>query len=300
MRKKKGSVVTILALVVFCTGCAGHLSDVTNTPVGATTDTNTVPQTATTSTTITTASPTTTYMAPLTAIQTEKTTATTKKKTKKPTIVTTRSSTTTNSKPKYQTTTTKFKYYMPTEKWEKIKIKTFTFDYESEDYECFYDLVAKYCDEPNLKEYQVEKTVFSEDIDPETGERGVTAFYLELNRYINDCRTENVYKLLLEENDGVYETDTLSCWIDHYDSKKVKPPRKPTSEEEKAALKSERKRVQKEIDCQWPDAGFVVLEQEVEYVYNIERDYNYFVVQTTYGRPNGGRGGMSAQFEIKR
>lgn len=189
---------------------------------------------------------------------------------------------------------------MPIEEWERIKIKTFTFDYESEDYERFYDLVAKYCDEPNLKEYKVEKATSSQDTDPETGEWCVTAFYLTLTRYINGCETENTYQLLLEKKDGVYQANTLSCWVNQYDPNKVKAPRKPTAKEEKAALKSEKKRVQKEIDRQWPDAGFVVTEQEVMYKYNIEKDYNYFIVSTVYSRPGGGSGGMYAQFEIER
>ena len=294
----------LLIFVLLLTGCTmfgGHSKTFDNSEIEGF-----FKEITTASLETTTAKPTTTTTAVTSTTTAQVFTTTTQLKPSSPTTTTTQHPTTTRkpttakSQTKRKTTTTEFRYYMPTEEWERIKIKTFTFDYESEDYERFFDLVAKYCDEPNLKEYQVEKSILSQDADPKTGEWDVTTFFLRLRRYINGCETENTYQLFMEKKDGVYRTNTLSCWVNQYDPNKVKAPRKPTVKEEKAALKSEKERVQKEIDRQWPDADFVVRGQEIIYMYNIKHDYNYFIVQTTYGELDSGRGVMSAQFEIER
>lgn len=173
------------------------------------------------------------------------------------------------------TTTTRDINVMPsatkTPQQRYILYGTPVFSYESEDYDVLRKVILqKFPGEKDLDEFYVTKTKKNYTVF-DGAEYVQSQYNVIFSRRINGCATHASYYFFFDENDKCI---ALRGRQEEYDPTKVVPPRVATEEEIEAAKKEEAKKV--------PE-GCVVWKQEASRsIYDIERDANYFTIDTVY------------------
>lgn len=203
------------------------------------------------------------------------TTASTRTTTVVPTLTTGKPTTTVTTTKPTVTTTTRDINVMPSA--TKTPIQNYTmygtpvFSYESEDYDVLRKVILqKFPGEKDLDEFFITKTKKDEPLF--NGAEYLQSHHsVAFNRIINGCVTYAAYYFFFDENDKCIYVQGRQ---EEYDPTKVVPPRVATEEEIEAAKKEETKKV--------PE-GCVVWKQEASRsIYDIERDANYFTIDTVY------------------
>lgn len=199
-----------------------------------------------------------------------------------------------------QTSTTEFPIDPDTGKY-KVQIPPIHFHYDSTDYQVFYDAIAKYCGPTITDKFIVRFHNQGSYFDPNTKEKVIYSYYLNFGTEINGCRSSESFHFSFDLVDGIYVCKSISINKPPYDPSKVKPPRKLTAKEEKAALKRERERVLKmPYNGEKVEDNYQIKEQEIEYFYDIEEDRNYYVITTLFLDDVGLGDSERAEFEIER